>query len=180
MLHTIISGGQTGADQAGLRAGRALGLRTGGWATRGFRTLDGSASWLAEYGLREAATTDYPTRTAMNVRDSDATVRFARDFDSSGERCTLKAIQKHKKPHLDVLVVDAGVLKNAQAAPGFDAIAEAFRVHAGIANGFVGLLRAFLIAHNVSILNVAGNTEQTAPGIGVLVEAFLVRALRPR
>ena len=38
----IISGGQTGADQGGLRAGAALGLDTGGWIPFGFRTDTGA------------------------------------------------------------------------------------------------------------------------------------------
>ena len=33
MLERVISGGQTGADQAGLRAARACGIPTGGWLT---------------------------------------------------------------------------------------------------------------------------------------------------
>ena len=32
---------------------------------------------------------------------------------------------------------------------------------------------AWLNANGVEVLNVAGNTERTSPGIGVVVEAFL-------
>ena len=53
-LTTIISGGQTGADQAGLLAAQALGLQTGGWAPHGWRTDAGPAPWLAD--AQEAAT----------------------------------------------------------------------------------------------------------------------------
>jgi hypothetical protein len=38
MLERIITGGQTGADQAGWRAARAAGIPTGEWMTRGFFT----------------------------------------------------------------------------------------------------------------------------------------------
>jgi hypothetical protein len=34
-LTRLISGGQTGADQGGLRAARAAGIETGGWAPLG-------------------------------------------------------------------------------------------------------------------------------------------------
>jgi Circularly permutated YpsA SLOG family len=34
----IISGGQTGADQAGWRAAKACGLETGGWMPKGWKT----------------------------------------------------------------------------------------------------------------------------------------------
>lgn len=38
MISTVISGMQTGVDIASLRAGESLGLQTGGWCPRGFRT----------------------------------------------------------------------------------------------------------------------------------------------
>jgi hypothetical protein len=38
MLAKVISGGQTGADQAGRRAARAAGIPTGGWAPLGWKT----------------------------------------------------------------------------------------------------------------------------------------------
>ena len=41
MLERIVSGGQTGADQAGWRAAKALGIATGGWMARRFLTEDG-------------------------------------------------------------------------------------------------------------------------------------------
>ncbi len=50
MLDRVISGGQTGADQAALRAARAAGIPTGGWAPLGWKTEEGPAPRLA--GLR--------------------------------------------------------------------------------------------------------------------------------
>ena len=46
-------GGQTGADQGGLRAARACGIPTGGWAPRGWQTEDGPCPALANFGLVE-------------------------------------------------------------------------------------------------------------------------------
>jgi predicted Rossmann-fold nucleotide-binding protein len=71
MLRKVISGGQTGVDQAGLRAARAVGLATGGSAPRGWETEDGPAPWLAECE-REG----YLARTEANVRASDGTMIF--------------------------------------------------------------------------------------------------------
>ena len=51
MIGKIISGGQTGVDQAALRAAKACGIPTGGWAPKGWRTEDGPAPWLADLGL---------------------------------------------------------------------------------------------------------------------------------
>ena len=41
MIDRVISGGQTGADQAGWRAAKASGIPTGGWMPKGFLTEDG-------------------------------------------------------------------------------------------------------------------------------------------
>ena len=159
MLTTIISGGQTGADQGGLRAGYALGLRTGGWAPAGYPTLDGPAPWLASYGLIQTPLADYPTRTLWNVRDSDATVRFAVNFNSPGERCTLNAIKRLDRPHFAVVLV-----RNGRACV-VDALLTAVRA-----------FQKFMETHSVRVLNVAGNSERTAPGIGEATMDFLVRA----
>jgi hypothetical protein len=146
----IISGGQTGADQAGLRAAVILGLGTGGWAPFGWRTLDGPAPWLEESGLREA-NGGYAFRTELNVRDADGTVRFAADFNSPGERCTLNALKKHGKPYIDF-----NPLSPSAHPPTF---------------------KKWLIDNQIRVLNVAGNAEQTAPGMFNAVVAFLVHAL---
>ena len=73
MLGGVISGGQTGVDQAALRAARALGIPTGGWAPRGRATEDGPAPWLADLGPAECAWPGYPPRAKADARDSDGT-----------------------------------------------------------------------------------------------------------
>lgn len=76
-LRKVISGGQTGADQAGLVAAVKLGLETGGTAPKGYRTEDGSeAEVLSALGLIESPVEAYKHRTIENVRNSDATVWF--------------------------------------------------------------------------------------------------------
>jgi len=45
-LACVVSGGQTGVDQAALRAARASGIATGGWAPKGWATEAGPAPWL--------------------------------------------------------------------------------------------------------------------------------------
>ncbi|MGH9425849.1 MAG: YpsA SLOG family protein [Terriglobia bacterium] len=65
---TIISGGQTGADQAGLRAARAVGFRTGGYAPVGWFTEDGPQPALLQgFGLVECDRPGYAARTFANV-----------------------------------------------------------------------------------------------------------------
>ncbi len=146
-LERVISGGQTGADRGGLAAAKAAGIATGGWMPKGFRALDGARQEFAElYGLREHPSHRYPPRTALNVKDSDATLRFALDWDSPGERLTLELCERYDRPHFDVTLT--GETTPADVA---------------------GWLRASA----VRVLNVAGNAERTAPGIEAFVTAFL-------
>lgn len=167
MIERIISGGQNGVDQAALRAARAVGIATGGWAPRGWMTLDGSAPWLADYGLREHVAPGYPPRTEANVRDSDAALRMAVDFESPGERCTLRMIDRHKKPCADVLlVVDrthggyrvVSIVVDGVQLPFFDV------------RGYKALVTW---VRRYRVINVAGNSERTASGIGATAESLL-------
>lgn len=79
-LELVVSGGQTGADRAGLEAARIAGIPTGGWAPHGFLTTRGPDPSLAAFGLREielgTPTAMYIARTKRNVTDSDGTVVF--------------------------------------------------------------------------------------------------------
>ena len=99
ILERVISGGQTGADRAGLAAAKAAGIATGGWMPKGFRALDGPhAEFAAIYGIQEHTSDRYPPRTALNVKESDATLRFATDCNSPGEVLTLQMCKRYGKP----------------------------------------------------------------------------------
>ncbi|RLD67276.1 MAG: hypothetical protein DRI84_02870 [Bacteroidetes bacterium] len=130
----IISGGQTGADQAGLSIAKDLGFETGGWAPKGWLTSKGSQQKLLEsFNLKESDE-GYKGRTWQNVRDSNATIRLAVNFESPGEACTLNAINYFKKPWIDI-----DLLNNKPCQE----------------------LLEFLILVKPSILNIAGNTQHT-------------------
>lgn len=136
MLEKVISGGQTGVDQAALHAAMLAGLKTGGWAPKGWLTTAGPDLRLRdEWGLEECEVSGYAARTARNVRDSDATLRLAVDFGTPGERCTLNAVRKYGRVWLDVPLLEA------------PAWAE--------------LTASWLKANGVRTLNVAGNREGT-------------------
>ena len=96
-LEKIISGGQTGGDEGGLKAGKALGLQTGGFAPKGWRVDGGTNPWLAEYGLVETTSSNYTLRTEENVKASDATVIFG-DAHSPGCGLTQRLCKRHGKP----------------------------------------------------------------------------------
>jgi Circularly permutated YpsA SLOG family len=148
MLEVIISGGQTGADQAAWRAAIASGLKTSGWMPRGFLTEDGLRPEFAElYGAHEMQTLNYRLRTERNVRESDATLWFG-STDTPGATATLDAINLMGKP-------SKIILPESSIRPP---------------------LIADWLARNNSIrrLNCAGNRESKEPGIGSKVETFLV------
>ena len=98
-LEKIISGGQTGVDQIGLRVGKYLGIPTGGTAPKNYKTEKGLEYKLQEYGLTQSYSDDYAVRTENNVEDSDGTVLFG-DMTSAGSRQTIMLCLRHKKPYL--------------------------------------------------------------------------------
>ena len=96
----IISGGQTGADEAGLIFARKNGISTGGVAPRGYKTEKGSNFELRDvYGLLEHASDKYPPRTEDNVKNSDMTVIFSIG-GSVGSELTKRLCIKHTKPYM--------------------------------------------------------------------------------
>jgi hypothetical protein len=144
MLEKVISGGQTGADQAGWRAARAAGIPTGGWMPKGFLTEAGPRPEFGEaFGALEIATDSYAARTRQNVRDSDATVWFG-SIDSRGYKATHDAALVLSRPFF---IVWPKTTKPSDLA-------------------------GWLAKKNPRGLNVAGNRESGSPGIGAWVEAF--------
>jgi len=107
MLTRVISGGQTGADQAGLRAARSAGIPTGGTAPKGWETEDGPAPWLAEWGLVECNRPGYPARTEANVRAADATIIFG-DVTGKGTALT---VEWCKRTNRTFLIVEPGLTR---------------------------------------------------------------------
>lgn len=153
MITLLISGGQTGADQGGLRAAKKLGIKTSGTAPKHYTTEVGPAPWLfTEFKLFEDDNEyDYAPRTRKNVEDSDATVIFGKR--SRGSNLTERLCKELGKPMLWIQYPDERV---QMAETKF---------------------RLWLARTNPTILNVAGNRESVSPGIGRAVELFLTRAL---
>lgn len=143
----MISGGQTGADQGGLFAAKARGIITGGTACQGWRTEDGPAPWLADYGLVECKEKGYPSRTAENVNKSDATLWLGDSKnDSPGFHCTINACRRLNKP---VFVVKEGTTSVSDVVE-------------------------WLTDNDIEVLNIAGNRESRNPGLCERVQCFLL------
>lgn len=154
MLTKVISGGQSGADRAGLIAGKACNLQTGGMMPKGFKALDGLHPEFAEmYGMKENQWPTYPQRTRWNVGNADGTVRIATDFNSAGEVLTLKLVRELGKPYFDVDVVQCmETLTTAEKIIEFT---------------------DWVWKMGIETLNVAGNSERTSPGIQEWARKFL-------
>lgn len=95
----IISGGQTGADRGGLLAAKDLGLKTGGWAPKGYLTENGPDPSLKDFGLIQHSSPNYPPRTRMNCQSSDITAVFG-DVTSIGARLTIAVCREDKIPYI--------------------------------------------------------------------------------
>lgn len=148
MLNKIISGGQTGADLGALLAAEEHKINTGGWMPKGFMAQNGKHPDYAErFGMKEHPSPRYPPRTALNVKESDGTLRIAANFNSAGEVLTLQMIEQYKKPYLDVDALIDDVKPNDVAD--------------------------WIEQNKIQTLNVAGNSERSAPGIGEFTIAFL-------
>src|SRR4051812_22608077 len=99
----IYSGAQSGVDYAALEAAKEVGLETGGTMPKGFLTLNGcKPEYKERFNIVEHSSPQYAPRTFENVKNSDATLRIAKNFSSPGEICTKKAINKYDKPSLDI------------------------------------------------------------------------------
>lgn len=136
-LEMVRSGGQTGADIAGLIAAKKCNLKTGGVMPKNFRTEDGDRPEYEElYGVTEHTSYKYPPRTFENARDADGTIRLACNFTTAGEKLTLKAAQQYNKPYIDVDMTDP--------RPYTDVV-------------------EWIKNHDIKVLNVAGNSASKCP-----------------
>jgi hypothetical protein len=153
-LTKIISGGQTGVDRAALDAAMEAGLETGGWCPPGRIAEDGIIP--SYYPLNETPDDRSPDapevprslRTQWNVRDSDGTLFIIQtpEITDPGTTWTIKCAKRNKKPLLLVKLPDP------EAA---DSIAQ------------------WIIKHQIRILNIAGPSEKTSPGIYQATKSFL-------
>jgi hypothetical protein len=142
----IVSGGQTGADRAGLDWAIKNGIAHGGWCPKGRRAEDGPI--YAKYQLQETPNTNYLQRTEWNVRDSDGTVVFSVGKRLSGNSFeTLEFAIKHRKPYLHL----SAVFKDTAAQK----------------------LKKWMLQNNIRVLNVAGPRASKEPEVGEFVYQVL-------
>lgn len=162
MIEKIISGGQTGADQAGLEAAYEMRVETGGWAPKGFLTEVGPDPSLCEkYGLDEHKSDKYQPRTYANVKDADATILFLcpMHVNSPGSECTKKAIENYGKPWYTLPVQRGGSGRNE------------------VSELFLSDTVKWIQDNDIKILNIAGNRESKCPGIQRAVKEYMEKLI---
>jgi hypothetical protein len=158
----IVSGGQSGVDQAALDAAMALGISYGGWVPKGgwAENFQDPPGLLRKYpNMVETGASDPAERTKLNVRDSDATIILVQSYDQEelpGTKLTLETAHRLGRPNLTVAVGD------------LDAAAK---------------LRQWLSDRSekrpIRTLNVAGPRESEAQGLYAKAKSLLETALRP-
>lgn len=149
----VISGGQTGADRAGIDAAIGLELDYGGSLPSGRRTEDGHLS--RKYTkMKEVKSRHYQVRTEKNVVDSDATIIFTFNRMGSGSALTRKLAEQHLKSSLHV---------NLDKQTDDEA---------------VRIVTEWLDSVRPYTLNVAGSRESTAAGIYQRVYSIMKEVLK--
>lgn len=150
MIKKIISGGQTGADQAALDMAMKLDIPYGGWVPKGRLTEDGPLP--EKYRMQEMDSSGYPERTEQNVIDSDGTLIFSHGELSGGSRLTRELAGKHGRSCLHI---------NLNTINAFHAAQK---------------IKSWTIENHIEILNVAGPRASNDPGIyesvANILEAF--------
>jgi len=139
MITKIITGGQTGADQAGLDVAIELGIPHGGWIPKGRKNEDGVLP--DKYQLQEMPTANYAKRTEQNIIASHGTLIFSHGHLKGGSALTRKLAREHKRPCLHIDLDKMGI---------FDA---PIKIH------------NWLYGYQIEILNIAGSRRSKDPSI---------------
>ncbi len=130
MITKIISGGQTGADQAALDVAVKVGIPHGGWIPKGRITEAGILD--DKYKLKEMETSNYNKRTEQNVVDSDGTLIMSHGKLTGGSDYTREMALFHNRPWLHI---DLNKTHSFQAA---------------------GKIKSWIAENDIEVLNVAG------------------------
>jgi hypothetical protein len=146
-LEKIVSGGQTGADQAALDVALELGIPHGGWMPKGRKTEGGPLP--ARYRLKEMPTDSYSKRTEQNVIDSDGTLIISHGGLKEGSDYTRKMAVKHGKPWIHI---DADK-QSTDAA--------------------VEMITTWISGNDIELLNVAGPPASKDPQIYTATKTIL-------
>ena len=144
MIQQIVSGGQTGVDQAGLLIADELKIPIGGWCPKGGLDENGDSMLEIYPSLKETATADPDERTRLNIRDSDGTLIIVPclplpDKIQDGTRLAIVDAEQQRKPYLIISLTER--------------------------DSAVSTIHEWISRENIHILNIAGPRESNSPGI---------------
>ena len=134
----IISGGQTGADQAALDFALDYGFKCGGFCPKDRKSERGTIPF--KYPLTEMDTENYLERTRKNVVESDGTIIVKDDVDLQG-----------------------GALNTIKFCKGFSKPFLVYDVNLDPIN--YEMFQDWLTQNKIKVLNVSGNRKSESPGI---------------
>lgn len=165
---SVISGGQTGVDLAGLRAAQCLGFRTGGWAPLGYKTALGPKPQLEKIFKLKEHGGGYASRTRKNVDASSVTIIVAANPDSAGTKLTIDTCIEFGVP-FRLVKLEPNV--QAETGPHLRYKVPGLEVQREILDWLQVEGEKGLSEYGLFTINVAGNSTGSAPGI--FAPAFL-------
>jgi hypothetical protein len=139
MIRMIISGGQTGADQAALDVAIRFGIPHGGWIAKGRKNENGRLP--DKYQLKEMPAGSRASHAEQNLLDSDGTLIVSHGNLTGGSEFVRKLAMHHQRPWLHIDLSRTIAFKAARK------------------------LRLWIRSHEIEVLNVAGPRASKAPGI---------------
>jgi hypothetical protein len=174
IIAKVISGGQSGVDQSAWRAARRCGIATGGLMVPGFLTerpdghgTESHPEFASDYGAGEIKPCGriglaglYRLRTVANIGAADCTLLLCRGRKGKESPGTKLALG---------ILCGTPTIPHALVDLEYEPLAIAM-VH--------WLVKVYRDAGHPLVLNVGGNRESAAPGIGAAAEEFLVEVFR--
>jgi hypothetical protein len=140
VVRKIISGGQTGADQAALDVAMDFGISYGGWVPRGRKTENGPLDPKYVH-MKESTSGRYADRTLGNVVEADGTLIVTHGPLTGGSRLTAVFAREHGKPCLHIDLTMSFRFKAAET------------------------IRSWISEQRIQVLNVAGPRASMDPEI---------------
>ena len=147
MIKKIISGGQTGVEQAALDDAIRYNFPHGGCIKKGRKTEDGTLPY--EYNLKELKSGAYPNYTERNVINSDGTLIISHGKLKGGSALPRKLAKEHNRHYFHI---------DLNETPAFIAASK---------------INSWIIEHNIKILNVAGSRASKDPKIYEMVKYII-------